>query len=435
MAALLGPFTPRSLNSHFAPRNIGSYGMAPPITYATLRARDGGHGDGPDPLLVEGWTLYALGVCVILARLITRYKMVGIEGSKPDDWLMILVMVDDSLVMIIYGIESTMSHLVSLYGGNSNLSPAQREEMSEEEVQRRVFGSKLFMVGWFTYSGAMWMLKLCMVFFFARITVGLRRQVWITGAYVIVGVSYFIICLVLFLTCRPWNKLWQIRPDPGPNCSIESPVYYLTVLSFNVLTDAFLISLPLPLLIRSSLPWRRKAILVLLFSAGIFIITAAILRCVFSLTDPQNSRTVSAWACRETFVAVVVGNAPMLKQLLTKRAWSKARAVTALYGGAGSGSGGSPRSGRPGGSNSGDATLVNGSSEEEEKPEWKIHQHTEMSVKMEDRATLEDDRAPDANRLGASGGCFYAATCESAATNGSASSSHTASGERGRCEP
>ncbi|RPA91835.1 hypothetical protein L873DRAFT_265629 [Choiromyces venosus 120613-1] len=385
--------------------------MAPPMTYTALQARDSrGHGVGSDPLLVEGWTLYALGVCVILTRLITRYKMVGVEGSKPDDWLMIFV-------MIIYGIESTMSHLVSLYGGNSNLSPIQREEMSEEEVQRRVFGSKMFMVGWFTYSGAMWVLKLCMVFFFARITVGLRRQIWITGAYVVVGISYFIICLVLFLTCRPWHKLWQIYPDPGPNCSIESPVYYLTVLSFNVATDAFLISLPLPLLIRSSLPWRRKAILILLFSAGIFVITAAVLRCVFSLTDPQNSRTVSAWACRETFVAVVVGNAPMLKPLFSGHPWRKPAT-------------------QPGNSklhssldqkkrsNSGDATLVNESMEKLE-----IYQMTELSVETEKRATWEDDRPLGIDGLGVVRGCSYAATCEFSTTSSRASSSHTASGE------
>ncbi|KAG0131082.1 hypothetical protein HOY82DRAFT_670202 [Tuber indicum] len=424
--------------------------MAPTIAFAALRARDSGRRGGPDPVLVEGWTLYALGVSVILARLVTRYKMVGVEGSKPDDWLMILV-------MIIYGIESTMSHLVSLYGGNSNLSPAQRAEMSEEEVQRRVFGSKMFMVGWFSYSGAMWVLKLCMVFFFARITVGLRRQVWITAAYVVVGMSYFVICLVLFLTCRcvvlalhftpplalhdskfltndgggtrPWHKLWQIYPDPGPaNCSIESPVYYLTVLSFNVLTDAFLISLPLPLLIRSSLPWRRKAILVLLFSAGIFVITAAVLRCVFSLTDPQNSRTVSAWACRETFVAVIVGNAPMLKQLLTKRAWSKARIATARCVGAGTGRSGSPLSRQVGGSKSGDATLVDESAAE---PGLEIHRKTEMSVELTDRATLEDDRPPGVNGLGELSGCFYKAICESPAASSCASSRHTASGERG----
>lgn len=66
------------------------------MAYAALQARDSGHRSGPDPLLVEGWTLYALGVCVVIIRLITRYRMVGLEGSKPDDWLMILAMVNAS---------------------------------------------------------------------------------------------------------------------------------------------------------------------------------------------------------------------------------------------------------------------------------------------------------------------------------------------------
>ena len=64
------------------------------MVHEALRARGSGDRSGPDPLLVEGWTLYALGVCVVLTRLVTRYKMVGVEGSKPDDWLMILAMVN-----------------------------------------------------------------------------------------------------------------------------------------------------------------------------------------------------------------------------------------------------------------------------------------------------------------------------------------------------
>ena len=151
-----------------------------------------------------------------------------------------------------------MSHLVSLYGGNSNLSPRQREEMSEEEVQRRIFGSKMFMVGWFSYSGAMWMLKLCMVFFFARITYAplvsmsaifqvelIRLQSRIKKAGLDHGslrcrrhvLFYHLSCVVLDLSvrwpslalhrafymiitnsdggARPWHKLWQIYPDPG----------------------------------------------------------------------------------------------------------------------------------------------------------------------------------------------------------------------------
>lgn len=46
-----------------------------------------------DSLLLESWTLYGLGVVVVIARLVTRYRLVGFRGAKPDDYLMILAMV------------------------------------------------------------------------------------------------------------------------------------------------------------------------------------------------------------------------------------------------------------------------------------------------------------------------------------------------------
>lgn len=46
-----------------------------------------------DSLLLESWTLYGLGVIVVIARLVTRYRLVGFRGAKPDDYLMILAMV------------------------------------------------------------------------------------------------------------------------------------------------------------------------------------------------------------------------------------------------------------------------------------------------------------------------------------------------------
>lgn len=46
-----------------------------------------------DSLLFESWVLYGLGVVVVIARLVTRYRLVGFRGAKPDDYLMILAMV------------------------------------------------------------------------------------------------------------------------------------------------------------------------------------------------------------------------------------------------------------------------------------------------------------------------------------------------------
>jgi hypothetical protein len=39
--------------------------------------------------LIETWTLYAVGSCVIFARIGCRLRIVGLSGFKPDDYLII----------------------------------------------------------------------------------------------------------------------------------------------------------------------------------------------------------------------------------------------------------------------------------------------------------------------------------------------------------
>lgn len=83
---------------------------------------------------------------------------------------------------------------------------------------------------------------------------------------------------------------------------------------------------------KARLPWWEKLELIVLFSGGIFVMAAGILRCVLIVTvgflslDPvllffaqltsqagaNGASQAGSWACRETFVAVVIGNIPMI---------------------------------------------------------------------------------------------------------------------------
>lgn len=40
--------------------------------------------------LVETWALYAAATCIIILRIFTRVKMVGVRNFKPDDYLVVL---------------------------------------------------------------------------------------------------------------------------------------------------------------------------------------------------------------------------------------------------------------------------------------------------------------------------------------------------------
>ena len=78
-------------------------------------------------------------------------------------------------------------------------------------------------------------------------------------------------------------------------------------------------SIPIPMLWRASLPRAKKAGLILLFSGGLFVTMAGILRCVLIITDPINgAQQAGSWAVRETFVAVVTSNMPMVFPLVIR---------------------------------------------------------------------------------------------------------------------
>lgn len=110
---------------------------------------------------------------------------------------------------------------------------------------------------------------------------------------------------------------------------------FVTVI-LNVLTDAYLLSIPIPvslvqpdflweksllteiqLLWRSQISAKEKTALIVLFSGAIFVMMAGILRCALILTAGANgAQQAGSWAVRETFVAVVVSNLPIIYSLL-----------------------------------------------------------------------------------------------------------------------
>lgn len=108
---------------------------------------------------------------------------------------------------------------------------------------------------------------------------GYRPRLYV--GFGLIGVTYLVVVMNFFLSCRPFHHMWQISPDPGQFCyPAISPALVWVYLSFNVLTDLYLIAIPMPMLFRAAMPWWKRAWLVGLFSLGLFVVMAAILRVV-----------------------------------------------------------------------------------------------------------------------------------------------------------
>ncbi|KAF2828006.1 hypothetical protein CC86DRAFT_465801 [Ophiobolus disseminans] len=278
---------------------------------------------GPQSFIAEAWTELAIGICFICLRLYFRATQVGFRGMTLDDFLVVVA-------GIFYVVETLAAHLIVAAWkgmGNNNFSSEQRKASAPGDVnwQHAVRGSKGHVVGWFMYTGLIWTLKGCWTIYYSRMTNGLRKMdMRIKVAWLLNGTTYLAaVCMILF-KCWPLNRQWQIYPDPGNNCypgASTLNVCFITAL--NTVTDIYLMAIPIPIICKAKLNLKKKISLFILFSGGWIVVIFGILRCVTLVTVPPTSPSESGqWSVRESFVAMLVSNAPMVFPLLKR--WSNA---------------------------------------------------------------------------------------------------------------
>ncbi|KAJ5115731.1 hypothetical protein N7456_000079 [Penicillium angulare] len=278
---------------------------------------------------VELWTLYSIGVAVTILRTYARVKTVGLRNLRLDDYLI-------WVGVIFYTAQTALAYSVGTFAGglaNNSMTTAQRSALlvTDPEYHSRVFGSKIQIAGWTTYVALINSLKLSMLAFYLRLMEGLGRryQIPIYVGFGFVAASFVASVITIFASCRPFHNNWQISPDPGNVCqpAIAKPVIAVTFAA-NLLTDPYLIFIPIPMLWKSSLKTIKKIATTIVLSAGIFILVCATLKSVFLLVEPDDGAQIAdEWGTRETFVAVITTNLPMVFHLfriwLTKAFGSK----------------------------------------------------------------------------------------------------------------
>ncbi|GAB1319305.1 Rhodopsin domain-containing protein [Madurella fahalii] len=271
-----------------------------------------------DAFTREAFSLLAAGLLVIGLRMYVRISTSGFKHLHPDDYLMVLA-------AVVYAIETYLAYSVGAFWkglANNGMTDEHRRllDTNSEEYRLRVNGSKTQVAGWSTYTFLLWIIKAAMCIFYLRLTDGLGFRKRVYTGFVLIATTWIAVLLAILLGCYPLSKNWQIYPDPGNSCQPAiSKVDILVTVVLNVLTDIYLMSIPIPMLWHSSLRPFKKAGLILLFSGGAFVTVAGVLRCVLIITDPINgAEKAGSWAVRETFVAVVTSNLPMISPLITR---------------------------------------------------------------------------------------------------------------------
>ncbi|KAJ4010185.1 hypothetical protein NW752_009368 [Fusarium irregulare] len=192
--------------------------------------------------------------------------------------------------------------------------------MSAAEIAKREFGSKCLLAGWNFYVTLIFCLKGVMLCLYDRMTLGLWQRKIVIWTQVGTILAYLSVLAAIWGHCTPVEKNWQIYPNPGDACTL-AVANYLTLVVFNVVTDIFIVAIPVPLLWAVKLSVKRKMLIGVLLCSGVFIIIATLLRCIFSLQDINGINTSTIWAIRETFVAIIAVNAAAIKPLFSASKW------------------------------------------------------------------------------------------------------------------
>ncbi|KAF3936478.1 hypothetical protein ABW19_dt0208867 [Dactylella cylindrospora] len=151
-----------------------------------------------------------------------------------------------------------------------------------------------------------------------------RRFCWITMAVVVLaGVA---LTLVLAFRCDPIGLVFDPESNraPFPGCIGTVRIYFASA-PVNIITALAIIVLPIPVLTALRLPTRQKAILVVVFSLGVFDIVVGIIRIhYFQLTETQtldfdyNAAYSFMWAAIEVNVGILCASIPMTKPLISR---------------------------------------------------------------------------------------------------------------------
>ncbi|KAH7036337.1 hypothetical protein B0J12DRAFT_581836, partial [Macrophomina phaseolina] len=264
-------------------------------------------------LPLEVFTMLGIGVLVIMLRTLTRINTVGARNLQLDDYLMLAA-------AIIYALETCSAYFIMEWWDDLANSGMTREERihldpRSEEYYLRVGGSKTQLVNWSMYVLLLWTLKACMCLFYSRLTAGLPEfEIRVKLGYVLIGITWLATQLCILLGCQPFQASWQIYPEPSNFCqpAISKLNLYTTVV-LNITTDIYLMSIPVPMLWKANLVTWRKFSLLIVFCGGVFVMLCGVMRCYIVLNNPTTGALkAGTWACRETFLAVLTTNAPVI---------------------------------------------------------------------------------------------------------------------------
>ncbi|KAF4444730.1 Kinesin-like protein [Fusarium austroafricanum] len=178
------------------------------------------------PVIIEMWTEYAIGILTLCLRIFGRVKIVRWKWDG-DDYLAVaaLILFTSILCFVLKAGKGSITGMTDEIA----LSLTPEQYRSHE-------------------TGAKWLFAACIdAKLEAECSKTLPEQRLVKWTSVVVVAAYLVVIGVITGHCWPTYRLWQVYPSPGDDCSQNRAKYYALVIT-NVFTDVLIILIPIPLL-------------------------------------------------------------------------------------------------------------------------------------------------------------------------------------------
>ncbi|KAF2448177.1 hypothetical protein P171DRAFT_428288 [Karstenula rhodostoma CBS 690.94] len=150
---------------------------------------------------------------------------------------------------------------------------------------------------------------------FARLVKG---TIYFIATFGVIGV---IVCLT---QCIPLHQMWNFTGVPLGTC-VNTTAFFYTTSSINIITDIWIIALPIPTLLKIQRANREKLGLIFVFGLGVFSTISSIvrlhsIRIYTQSSDPfYDSVPINLWSMIEVNIGIWCASIPSLRILLIRR--------------------------------------------------------------------------------------------------------------------
>ncbi|CCC11897.1 hypothetical protein SMACR_05109 [Sordaria macrospora] len=258
-------------------------------------------------LIIASAVMIAVAVLFVLLRCVSRFIL--IQNPGPDDYFIIAAM------------ALTLGYLINLVVLTHNgIGMA----MSTLTLDNMVNFLKITLAIQVMYYANVFCIKVSILFTYIRFAVTRTFRYLCIGT-IILHIVFLLVCVITTLAqCQPLHKMWDFTGAVEGTCINTTAFFYFTS-AFNILTDLWILLLPISTLREINRPTREKIALFLIFGVGTFAAVASIVRLhtiyIYTLAeDPfHEGINVNLWSMIEVTIAISCASVSALKPIFSGR--------------------------------------------------------------------------------------------------------------------